>query len=74
MTSPVSPELSSRIAEWRRKSAEGTMTEDEMRDAIVHLRAGRLAAANAAATAKRTAKKTSAPPPVDDLLNELGSM
>lgn len=72
MTSPVSPELSAKIASWRLKAAEGTLTEDEMREAILHLRQGRVSAAVAARTSKT--KTRVAAPAAADLLNELDGL
>ena len=61
MTSPVSLELSQKIALWRMKAAEGTLTLDEMKEAVLHLRAGRVNAANASASAKRKKAITEIP-------------
>lgn len=62
-----SPELASKIALWQQKSAQGTMTQEEYREAIAALRQGRLAAASqsAAKKSKPSAKKSG-----DDLLEE----
>ena len=66
----MSPEVIQKIAVWRQKAAAGTLTEDEMREAIKQLRAGREAASAASAVAKRkTATKVI--PKADDLLDEL---
>ena len=73
MSSPIPLELQSKIATWRLRAAEGTLTLDEMKEAIVFLRAGRLNAANAAATAKRSAgagAKRTVIANSDDLLDE----
>lgn len=68
----VTPETQSRIAEYRRKAADGTITLDEMKAAIILLRSGRKAAAEAsAASGKRTKKPTRS---ADELLSELGSL
>jgi len=74
MNSPVPFELQSKIASWRLRAAEGTLTLDEMREAVTYLRAGRVSAASAAQAAKRSASKRSAPPPADDMLGELGDL
>lgn len=75
MTDPVHvvpPDLQSRISDWRRKSADGTITLDEMKQAIIALRSGRKAAAEASASSgKRTKTPTRS---ADDLLNELGGL
>lgn len=73
MTSPISPELSAKIASWRLRVAEGTITQDELKEAILHLRANRLTAASAAATSRRSAAKVAAPS-ASDLLSELDEM
>ena len=62
----ISPELSTKIQNWRQKSNAGTLSIDEMREAIAALRMGR---ANAANTTKTTRAKV--PASVDDLLTEL---
>ena len=72
-TQAQSPELQSKIAIWRQKAVEGTLTVPEMKEAILALRAGRVSAAHASEGAKRKAAKT-AIPSADDLLSELGEM
>lgn len=70
-TSPITPELQSQIAIWRAKSADGTITLDEMRQAIILMRGGRTGAQEAAAA---SGKKSSTKKPVrkaDDMLSEL---
>ena len=62
-----------KIAEWRRKAAEGTLALDEMKEAIVMLRQGRVAAANASAVAKRKVAAKMIPA-AEDLLGELGDL
>jgi hypothetical protein len=64
------PDLNSRIAEWRRKQLEGTLTLDEMREAIKTLRARRVVAS--AISAKSKAKKE--PPPVIDVEDLLSGL
>ena len=72
-TQVVPPELQSKILEWRRKSADGTITLDEMKQAIIALRSGRKAAAEAASASgsKRAKKPTRS---ADDMLAELGGL
>jgi len=74
MSTPVPLELQSKIAGWRLRAAEGTLTLEEMKEAVIYLRAGRLSAAGAAAATKRStaagAKKTVIGNS-DDLLSEL---
>lgn len=74
MTSPIPPALESKIAEWRRKSADGTITLQEVREAIIAMRGGRVAAQEAAAA---SGKKSSSKKPArsaDDMLGELGGL
>jgi hypothetical protein len=70
MTGPVSFELQMKLTEWRRRTAEGTITLDEMKEAVALVRQGRVAAAAASATAKRKVAKA-AIPSADDLLDEI---
>ena len=75
MSSPIPLELQSKIAAWRLRAAEGTLTLDEMKEAIVHLRAGRLSAATAAAVTKRSSgAKRTVIANSDDLLSELDDL
>jgi hypothetical protein len=64
----ISPELQSKIAEWRRRAVTNELTEEEMREAVALLREGRLASAQSAAVRKKAIK---AIPHADDLLGEL---
>ena len=68
--SPVSPELQSKIASWRLKAAEGTLTLDEMREGVKYLRADRMSAATSAAKTRST-KAKSAAPAAEDMLADL---
>jgi hypothetical protein len=74
MNTPVPLELQSKIASWRQRAAEGTLTLDEMREAVVHLRAGRLSAASAVNAARKSSAKRSVAPGAEDMLGELGEM
>jgi ribosomal protein L12E/L44/L45/RPP1/RPP2 len=72
MSNPVGPELQAKIASWRAKSAVGELTIEEMKDAIIHLRAGRTAAASASsASATKRKKAVAAIPKAEDMLGEL---
>lgn len=76
MTQPiyvVPPELQSKVIEWRHKSAQNTITLDEMKQAIILLRQGRRLAAEASTTSKSTSKKKPVTP-VSDMLNELNNL
>ena len=66
----ISPELAAKIATWRAKSLDGTITMEEMREAVKQMREGRLAASQASANSKRS-KAKAAVSNADDLLNEL---
>jgi len=73
MSSPISPELQSKIASWRLRAAEGTLELSEMKEAVLLLRQGRVAAANASAQAKRK-KAIAEIPHADDMLSELDNL
>ena len=73
MSNPVSIELQQKIAVWRQRAAEGTLTLDDMKEAIIHLRAGRVNAANASAASKRK-KAIAEIPAAGDMLDELENM
>ena len=66
-----SPELQARISIWRQKAIDGTLTVEEMKEAIAALRAGRVSAAHASEASRKKTAKT-AIPSADDLLAELG--
>ena len=74
MSSPIPLELQTKIASWRLRAAEGTLTLDEMKEAILHLRAGRVSASVAASATKRTAAKKAKAPEQADMLDELGEL
>lgn len=63
--------LQIKVAEWRAKARAGTLTQDEMKQAIQVLRQGRslIAAATGGSKTNRAAK--AAKPDADDLLSEL---
>jgi hypothetical protein len=71
--SAMTPELQAQIAIWRQKAADNTLTQEEMKAAIIALRAGRVSAAYASETARRKTAKVAIPSAVD-LLAELGEM
>ena len=72
MTNPVPLELQAKISAWRLRAAEGTLTLEEMKEAVVFLRAGRLGAATAAqATAAKRKKAIAAIPAAEDMLADL---
>ena len=66
----MTPELASQIALWRARAAANTLTPEEMRQIVIQLREGRVAAAATSATAKK-AKAKAEIPNGDDLFKEL---
>ena len=56
-----------KVADWRQKAREGTLTQDEMREAITFLRAERVAMPAAKAKAKPVIN-------TQDLLSELDGL
>lgn len=68
-----SPELQLKIAQWRDKARQGTLTQDEMREAIAALRKDRSSIPQATAGSKVTKARTAASkkPDSDDLLSQL---
>ena len=72
-TLSTDPSFHQKLADYRRKAADNTITLDEMREAVKLMRQGRVAAA-AASTA--TARKKASTPAVnsDSLLDELTNL
>lgn len=68
-----SPELQSKVAVWRQRAVEGTLTREEMREAIALLRQGRVGAAIASETSRKKSAKA-AIPTATDLLAELDGL
>jgi len=69
----MTPETQAQIGIWREKALAGTLTQEEMRDAIILLRQERVGAAKTSA-ASREKKAAKAPVDADALLNELEGM
>ena len=71
-----SPEMQAKIQIWRQKAREGTLTQDEMREAIAALRQDRVSAAGVSATSREKKATAKAKKNVnsDDLLNELDGL
>ena len=67
------PELQAKIAAWRQRAAENTLTKDEMIEIVRIYRAGRMAAAQSASAAKRK-RAIAEIPSATDLLNELDGL
>lgn len=68
-----SPEVQSRIAVLRARALDGSITIEDMKEAINLMRADRKGAAIASATSKAKTAKT-AVPNVSDLLDEIGGL
>jgi len=66
----MTPELQSKIIILRQKANEGTLTLDEMKEAIVLLRGSRRSASIASETSRRT-KARKEVKSADELLGEL---
>lgn len=69
----VSTETQSKIAIWRQRAREGTLTKEEMREALQALAEDRVRAAGASSTS-RTKKAAKAAVNSDDLLGELDKL
>lgn len=71
----MNPELQAKVANWRRKAADGTISLDEMRDAVQALREGRVAAATVSEKSRATKAKAKAEiKSADAMLDELGGL
>jgi len=69
----VSDIIHTQIMEWRQKSLDGTITPEEMKQAIAAIRKERAEIESAPrAKTTRTPKAKAAPVNSDDLLKELG--
>lgn len=64
-------ELRNKISIWRQRAANGSLTPEEMKEAILALREGRQAAARSTDSARRS-RAIKVIPSADDLLKELG--
>ena len=67
----LSPEVLNRIAGYRAKAADGTLTKDDMRAAIILMRQNRI---TAQATSTPKAKSKVQSKSTDALLNELENL
>lgn len=67
------PELLNKLSVWRSKAADGSLTIEEMREAIRALRANRMSTAEAASKSKSGSRKKTPAAPIDaaDLLSQL---
>lgn len=68
----MAPELLQKLAIWRAKAADGTLTLDEMREAVALMRGDRKSGASAASSGTRRAKAKAEILSADDMLSELG--
>lgn len=68
----VSPELMQQVAIWRQKAADGTLTQEEMRNAVIVLRENRHSATKAAAISMKGKKAKEPTKSAEDLLKEFG--
>ena len=67
----MSQVITSQIQLWRQKSADGTITQGEMREAIAAIRKERVAASTTSAVSRAKKADTKKPIDSDDLLDEL---
>jgi hypothetical protein len=69
-----SPELQAKIASWRVKAVDGTITKEEMQEAILLMRQDRRGAAIASekSAATKVTKAKAVIPSAEDMLKELG--
>lgn len=67
----MTPDLQMRVSIWRQRLLAGTITKEEMIEAVVILREGRKSAAMASATSAKS--RATKPPAVNgnDLLDEM---
>lgn len=65
--------LQEKVAIWRQKAQANTLTVEEMKEAILALRQGRVGAAIASDASRRKTAKTVVPS-ADDLLNEIDGL
>lgn len=69
----MTPEMMGKIAVWRQKALDNTLTLDEMKEAIKALRGDRVGA-SIASEKSRTKKAPKMQVSADDLLAELGDL
>jgi plasmid rolling circle replication initiator protein Rep len=68
----VTPEIQSKIAVWRQKALDGTLTLEEMKEAVKLMREGRVSAASASDSSRRKTAKAEIKS-ADEMLDELGT-
>jgi hypothetical protein len=69
-----SPELQSKLAIWRQKSIDGTITLEELKEAVRLMRADRHAALDAQAKSSTGSRGKKAPVDTQKLLNDLENL
>jgi hypothetical protein len=69
-----SPELQSKLALWRQKSIDGTITLEELKEAVKIMRADRHAALDAQMKSSSTTRAKKAPVDTAKLLNDLENL
>ncbi len=69
----LSAETQARFASWRMKAAAGELSQDDMKEIILALRAGRNASAASASTSRKKAAMREIPR-AEDLLGELDEL
>ncbi len=69
----MTPDLQMKVSLWRQRLLAGTITKEEMIEAVSILREGRRSAAAASATSAKTRATAAAKPVIngDDLLGEM---
>jgi hypothetical protein len=67
-----SVEVSAQILQWRAQAADGTLTLDQMKEAIKVLRQDRVSSHIASTTSRTKKAESKAPVDTDALLKELG--
>ena len=71
----MSPEVIAKLAILRQKAAEGTLSVDEMKEAVILMRGDRKATASApASSGTRRAKAKAEIKSADEMLDELGKI
>ena len=72
----MSPEMNAKIQLWRQKAREGTLTQDEMKEAIAALRQDRIGASgrNEATRERKATTRAKKNISSDALLNELDGL
>lgn len=66
-----SPELQSKLAVWRAKALDGSITKEEMHEAMALMRGERTGAVKASENSRRKTARA-AVPSADELMDELG--